>query len=526
VRAALDAVSEERILAHAARLGSDAMEGRGTGSPGEDSAAAYIAGELRRIGLRPMGDDGSFFQRVPMRGSVPLSESRLEAVCADTSALFTLGEDYLLYTLGEETLIPQPVPLVFAGYGIVAPEFDYSDYQEMDVEGRVVVFLEGEPPSDDPAYFGGAAPTIHSLPEIKQRAALARGALGSVMVPSTRAPEAATWEKRARNFAFEHVTLLTDIPRNMNLVLREEAARLLFRGVPYSLDEVLEMDRSGTIRSFPLRSRIRFQGAHRERGILASNVAGLLEGSDPLLGKSCLLLSAHYDHLGIGPAVDGDSIYNGIVDNALGCAGLLEIAEVLARGPVPTLRPILFLFTTGEEKGLLGARHYCSRPAVPLHRTIANINIQGLAILDVFDDVIGIGSEYSTLGGHLDAVAAELGLSVSRTSSVHLAREAFARSDQLAFAQAGIPALLITDGVRYRGYSEREGLRRFIEWEKERYHTPFDDMSQPMSGEAIVQHCRVVLAAAGALANTFTPPQWNEGSEYARARLRSIAEGR
>jgi len=369
-------------------------------------------------------------------------------------------------------------------------------------------------------------PTIHSLPEIKQRVALSRGARGSVEIPSRREPSERAWEDRARMFAFEHVTLLYDLPRNLNVLLREEPARLLFRGAPDSLEEIFEMDRNGTIRSFPLRARISFRGVHREREFFANNIAGLLEGTDPLLRETCVLLSAHYDHLGMRPAADGDSIFNGVVDNALGCAGLLEIAEVLARAPIPALRPILFLFTTGEEKGLLGARHYCAHPVVPLHRTIANINVQGLAIIDAFEDVLGIGSEFSTIGEPLEAAASALSLSVSRTSSVVLAREAFARSDQLAFAQAGIPALLIVDGVRYRSYSEEEGIRRFIEWGRERYHTPFDDMSQPMCGEAVLQHGHVILATAGALANTFALPQWKPGSLFARARLHSIAEER
>lgn len=526
LRAAIEAFSIDSLFAHLERLGSDAMAGRGTGTPGGDAAADYLAARLREYGLRPMGGDGTYFQRIPMRGSFPLPESRLEIARGDSIRSLALGDDYLLYTMGEETHVPRPAPLFFAGYGIVAPEYDYDDYYDRDVEGAIVVFLEGEPPSEDPDYFAGAFPTIHSHPEWKQRVAIARGARGSVMIPARRGPDSPSWEERRSDFAFEHVTLPYDVPRNLNVVVREGPARLLFERSPHTLEDVFEMHRTGTMRSFPLAASMSFRGAFRERDFLASNVLGLLDGRDPLLRETCLVLSAHYDHLGTGPSADGDSIYNGVVDNAIGCAGLLEIARVLAVSGRKPLRPILFAFLTAEEKGLLGARHYALHPAVPLSRTIAAVNVQGLAIFDEFEDVIGIGAEYSTIEDVLAETAASFGLAVSAASSEHYVREAFARSDQFAFAQAGIPSVLVVEGVRGRRIGEEGMLGSLAAWTRERYHTPFDDLSQPIDRSAVLLHGRVILSLAFSLAETYAPPQWKAGSEYARARLRSIAEGR
>jgi len=526
IRASLERLSADRLWEDAARLAADDLCGRGTGDPGGDAAADFLAGKMAEAGLLPAGEGGTYFQPVPMHGGRPLPDGRLEIHLPDTTLSLAVGGDFLLYTTGAATIVPEPAPLVFAGYGIVAPEYDYNDYQNVQAEGAIVVMLSGEPPSNDPDYFAGEAPTLHSHPEWKQRTAIARGARGTILIPVAREGGGEPWADRRRDFSFEHVTLLQDVPRGLDVLLRPENAPLLFRHAWYSWEEIREMDRASAIRSFPLHVEASFRSDFRERDFVARNVIGRIEGRDPLLKDSHVLLSAHYDHLGVGPPLDGDSIYNGMVDNALGCAALLEIARVLGESERPPLRSVVFLLVTGEEKGLLGSRHYCAHPAVPLSSTIAAINVDGLAITDTFDDVVGIGAGLSTLGAHLRRAADRLGLAVSPIPPFFLAGEAFTRSDQLAFALAGVPSILVMEGTRYRNLGPERGTARFLTWGFTRYHTPFDDADQPIHRPAMLLHCGIVLALAGELANTYTPPQWLPGSEYVTARLRTLAERR
>jgi hypothetical protein len=520
------AQGDHRLWNFALALAADSMEGRGTGTPGGERAARYIASQLEEFGLEPLGEDGTWFQDVPLHGSVPLEVTRFHLNLPGAAVDLDLGRDYLLYTTGAKTLIPMPVPLVFVGYGIVAPEYDYNDYHNLDVEGSIVVFLTGEPASSEETYFDGPFETVHAYPEMKQRVALSRGALGSVLIPSEVDYPNRPWSEWSAMFLFEHVTLPYDVPRRLDMLINPEAAELLFRGSGYSLAEVFAMAADGEVRSFPLSAEASFQGRFQERDFVSPNVIGVLRGSDPLLWESYVILSAHYDHLGIGAPVEGDSIHNGFVDNALGCAAVLEIARTLSDQGAPPLRSIIFLFTTAEEVGLLGSRHYTANPRVPLHKTIANVNVQGLAILDTFDEIIGVGSEYSTIGEAVRSVAAGAGLRVGAIPPALRPHESFARSDQLAFALAGIPATLLVEGLKYRNHSSEEGLQAFIRWGEERYHTPFDDADQPVDRNAVAQHFDVVRSLVVELANTFRPPQWHRGVPYVNARLRSIAEER
>ncbi|MDA0333687.1 MAG: M28 family peptidase [bacterium] len=522
--AALALVSPDSIRVHADYLGSDALAGRSVGTAGAQAAAEYISRVLGRAELIPAGPDGSWLQPVPMHGGTPLPESLLEVVGPDGTKRLQLGQDYLLYKTGAKTLLPRPVPLVFVGYGIVAPEYDYNDYQSVDVAGKGVVFLAGEPLTADRSYFSGDLPTLHSLPESKQRQAIARGAVGSIMILPPRSQVDRTWEQWQNEFAFEYVTSLYEVAANLSVLLSPEQSAQLFEGAPKSVQDVYGMDLANTMQSFALACSTRFIGQFHEREFVDHNVIGRLPGSDPT-SKESVILCAHYDHLGVGPRIDGDDIYNGVVDNALGVAVVLEIARVLQLQHVALTRPVLFLLLTGEENGLLGAKHYCAHPVVPLHRTIAAVNVDGPGFIDTFDDVTGVGAELSTLEPILVRVAAELGLDVSPIPPILRAFDAFARSDQLAFAQAGVPSLLIMEGLRYRHLSADEGFRRFVSWGV-RYHSPFDDLQQPLNYAATAQHARVVLALVGALANTSNPPRWHEGSPYHSIRLRSMAEGR
>jgi hypothetical protein len=327
-------------------LGDDRLAGRATGSIGAALAADYIAGKLARYGIKPLRKGGGFFQEIPMHGSRTLPASILTISSGNVTDSLRLGADYLMYKTGAETFMPRSFPLVFIGYGIVAPEYDYNDYQTVDVEDKIVVYLEGEPQSDNPLYFAGAQPTLHASPEAKQRLAISHGARGCILIPSLKGK---SWAQMAREFSFEDVRLAYAVSGNLSIVINPDILYKIFDDP----SEILRMDETGSMRSFDLKASMQFEGSFSERDFLGRNVIGYLPGEDSDLKDSYLLLTAHYDHLGIGPAVNGDSVYNGVCDNASGVAVLLELARVFANTPERRKRSLIFLFLTGEEKGLL-----------------------------------------------------------------------------------------------------------------------------------------------------------------------------
>ncbi|MEX1310974.1 MAG: M20/M25/M40 family metallo-hydrolase [Candidatus Sulfomarinibacteraceae bacterium] len=518
-------VTVEGLRRHVMVLGSDGLEGRAAGSRGGNRAAAYIADELERIGVSPAGDNGSYLQQVPLQGSRPRPDSRLMVSSLGEKKLLELGRDYLLVTTGEQTLLPRATPVVFVGYGIVAPEFDYNDYADVDVRGKVAVFIDGEPSSGDPGYFRGDEPSVYSAIETKQRTALSRGAVASVLIPPTGAGET-WWAGRERSYAFEHITAAAGVPRHLSLILHPSVVPTLFSEALFDFTAIVEMDRTHTMRSFHLPVQLSFTGDFDTRSFLAPNVVGVIEGADPRLRDTFVVVTAHYDHLGIGPEVDGDSIYNGVVDNALGVAGGLEIARAfMSLGRAPR-RSLLFLFSTAEEEGNLGSTYFLDHTAVPLPDLVANVNIDGLAFLESFDDVVGIGGELSDLGRILDETADALGLAVTPTTEIMWSHAAFARSDQAAFAEAGVPSILISEGFRWPGTPFAEAVHRMWLWFETRYHTPFDDLDQPLDLDASRRHCGVTLAFIWAVADRRTAPQWKPGSSFAYQRLLSMAEHR
>ncbi len=518
----LQQLSLENIRQHTATLGSDFFRGRATGTRGEQLAAEYIRDELKKAGVEP-GLRQNYFQHIPLHGSTPLPSSVLTLYLQDRELPFRLGDDYVLYNSGEQTFVPKPLPLVFVGYGIVAPEFDYNDYQSIDVQEKIVVFLAGEPASDDPDYFHGASPTIYSYAEAKERLAISRGARGSILIPNPQ-EMFNDWESRQRQFSFEDVTLAYSVTGHLSLMMNPLSAELLFEQAPYSFQQTLDMHNQRSIKSFDLNSKLSFRGQFNERDFLSQNVIGRISGTDHHLNDTYVLVTAHYDHLGIGTPVDGDSIYNGVVDNAIGVAAVLEMARVLQT--FPPKRSVLFLFVTGEEKGVLGSTYYIDNPVVPHYKSVAHLNVDGLAIFDTFRDIIGFGSEYSTLGTSLERIAEQLGLYVGSLPQRFSRLESFARSDQIVFAKVGIPAILIMDGVDYEHMAPSMGGKQHLSWMQTYYHSPFDDLNQPLHWKATLQHCRVLCAFALEIANNPTPPAWLPGTSYATARLQSIAEKR
>jgi hypothetical protein len=512
--------SKTDLEKHLSVLGHDSLGGRGTGSEGEWKAAVYLKNELEKIGIK------SFYQDIPLLGSIPMEDSRLILYVNEKPVVLSLNEDYLMYYTGEQTFIPNPIQLVFAGYGIVAPEFDYNDYQSVEVEGKIAVMLSGEPMSDDSNYFYGDRETIYSLPEAKQRLAISRGAGGCIIIPYKEDWTDADWESFKIQFAFENVILPYNVTNNLSLLFNPLNAEYLFSGSGAALKDIYLMHDENRMKSFSLNVKLSFDGVFKEREFISRNIVGMIEGNDPKLKDSYLIISAHYDHLGIGLPIMGDSIYNGVFDNAIGVAAVLELAKILKAEEKKLKRSAIFLFLTGEEKGLIGSTFYVDHPVVPLYKTIAAINVDGIAVFDEFKSVVGIGAEYSTLEWFFNKAVEVLDLKISAIPSQFQQKESFYKSDQITFAIAGIPSILTMDGIDYKHISREEGLRRFINYSENIYHTPFDDLSQDMNLNASIQHIELLYMSSYYLLTNDEEPVWKKDAPFLNARLRSIAEGR
>lgn len=521
-----DSLSVEIVKEHVTILGSDSMAGRAPGTDGIERAATYIGNMLETYRILPAGVATTYRQPIPMHGSQPMESSELRLLGPDTERLLKFGDDYLLYRSGPQTFIPNPVPLVFVGFGIIAPEYDYNDYQQIDVSGKIVVFLEGEPESQDPDYFDGPENTIYAYPESKQRIAISRGAIGSILITAPGTVQVPAWKRLKQEFYFEDVTLGYRVTGHLSIILKEELNPFLFNHSSYACDDIAGLIRQNKLHPFNLNLRLSFRGEFRERDFISSNIIGMIPGNDVELKKTYLLLTAHYDHLGTGRPVGSDSIYNGVMDNAIGVAGLLELARMFTRPGNETKRSLIFLFLTGEEKGLLGSQYYVDHPLFPLYRTVANINIDGLGFVDTFTDIIPVGAELSDLGGLISEYAAEMGIEVSGLPAGFSVEESFGRSDQITFARAGIPSVLLADGYRYEHITRNEGIGRLRRWFDHVYHTPFDDMDQPVNFKATERHLEIIYEISRRLANHEGEIHWKSGAPYMNVRLRSIAEKR
>ena len=516
-----NSISASAISNHLKVLANDSLEGRAVGTRGAEIAANYISNFFSNLNLKRIIKDNSYFQNIPMHGSNPLSGSELALILDKDTMNIVFAEDYYLYRSGQQTFMPAFLPIVFVGYGIVAPEFDYNDYQSVNVEGKIVVYLDGEPISDDEEYFDGPLPTIYSNAESKRRIAFARGCAGTIQI-ATESYE--SWDDVKNDFQFEDVTLAYTVSGNLNILLNLHEADKLFFGSEYSFNDVIEMHNRQSIKSFDLKTKIRFRGVFKERDFISSNVIGMIEGSDPELKNTYLIVSAHYDHLGIGESVKGDSIYNGVLDNALGVSVLLELAKSFSSLESKPKRSIIFIATTGEEKGLLGSIYYTDNPLVPLYKTIANVNIDGIAMFKDFSSIVGIGMEYSTLDRFLNITTDNYYLELQDIPPQFRKVDAFNNSDQLAFAKAGIPSIIILEGTKNTSKSEDEIVAAFIDYYVNRYHSPQDDLNQNIDYKAAEKHTKVLFDFCYQLANSKTAPEWKSGSPFINARLQSIAE--
>lgn len=517
-------IDTNKIKEHIHYLASDQLEGRGTGTLGGELAASYLAEQLGKLNIQPAGSFNSYFQYIPMISSKLTDESSLKIYIDSIEYELEAKSDYFTFRTGEQTFIPKPVPLVFAGYGIVAPEYDYNDFQTINVEGKIVICIGGEPKSNDPNFFNGAKFTIHSLPEKKYLNALSRGAKGFIYIPNFPDDLYFSWKSISQTYSFDDLSLAYRPASNFGIIINPDIANILFENTAYTFQDIQTLHQNNKIYSFDLKVLLSFSGKFIERTFVTSNIIGKIEGRNKSIKDEYIIVSAHYDHLGIGPAIDGDSIYNGALDNAIGVAALLEIARLLNQIRDNIQRTIIFILLTGEEKGLLGSTYYIDHPIVPLYKTIANINIDGLSFIDEVNSFIAIGKEYSNLGNILEKILDKMNLKLVDLPSEYIQSISFLQSDQYSFAKAGIPSLLIIESTDYKNIEQKIGIEKFYNYITNIYHSPKDDLNQDINFDAVTQHVKVILSLVYYLSTQNIKVEWFQDSPFLKQRLRTQAE--
>ncbi len=516
VSASSQLIRPEALRAHTEFLADDALEGRGTGTRGHDLAVKYLRAQFEALGLRGGAQDDGFFQQVPFRrAEVETAATSFSLEGKGQTGNLVYGTDFGLQDTHASQECDFSGPIVFAGFGVSAKELDYDDYDGLDVEGKVVAILK-----EAPASFPTTLRAYYSDHEVKRANAAAHGAAGVIELRTPNDEKRVPWQLWLDDWAISGRWLDADgQPHGLNdrirfwATLSRSGAEELLAGESHSLDELFQAAAGQTkFPAFALEKKVTVRYKSRHVPAESANVIALLEGMDAELKNEYIVLSSHVDHLGIGPEIDGDNIYNGAWDNAVGCAVLVEVARAFGAAGVKPRRSILFLATTGEEAGFLGSDYFVWHPPVPAERIVADINVDGGgASLFPIQDVVLYGQEHTSLGSVARQAAAEAGLEV--TLDPWPEEVMFIRQDAYPFILKGVPALYVDTGIESPD-SNIDGLAILRRWMVTIYHSPKDDMNQNLDFESGARFSRFVLRFCHAVANSPERPKWNDGDFF------------
>ncbi len=517
-------IEEYALRAHVKFLADDLLEGRGPGSRGGMLAAKYIASQFEAIGLEPATADRGYFQQVQMIGSRPDPSNKLVIKSSGGDAEFKFGDDFVSGTDLEQTEIPINGDIVFVGYGVGSPENSWDDYKGLDVRGKVLMIMVNEPPPTptEPNLFAGRALTYYGRWTYKYEEAARRGAAG-VMLIHTNESAGYGWSVVRNSWGAERFGLLPDAATptlKLKSWVTEDVARKIALMGGQNLDQLRQSAKTRNFRPVVLNAKVDMTLRSQVQRLTSPNVIAIYRGIDPALKNEFVVYSAHWDHLGIRPDQSGDNIYNGAVDNATGIAGMLAIAKAFTMLNIKPRRSILFLATTAEEQGLLGAEYYVRNPLVSISQTVANINLDSMNVLGQTTDITPLGADRSSLGKIIEEIAKENNLTIS--PDLHPEQGFFYRSDHFPFAKAGIPAVNFEPGSKFVGHSEKWAEEQNQDYREHRYHQPTDEYSPNWDFSGMVQQTRLALLIGLRVSNTNELLQWNKGDEFERARLKSL----
>jgi Zn-dependent M28 family amino/carboxypeptidase len=494
---------------HVKFLADDKLEGRETGSEGLRQAEAYVVDQLRKAGLRPAGTDG-YYQAVKFQSRQIIEKDSSATLIRNGKAEpLVLGDDTYFNTRVD--LAPTvEAPLVFVGYGLSIPEKNYDDFAGLDLKGKVAVLLTGSPKE-----IPGALASHYQSSRQRWQALQKAGAIGMIGIPNPAAMDI-PWSRISLNRAHPNMGLAgaqfdETAGEQLSLTFNPERAEKLFAGSGHTFAEIAELGKNRQpLPHFPLAASIKAVAKMEKTEVVSANVVAALPGSDPKLKNEYVALSAHVDHVGIGEAVDGDRIYNGAMDNASGASVLLDVAASLQRSKEKMKRSVLFVFVTGEEKGLLGSKYFTANPTVNLNSMIADINIDMFLPIIPLKVLTVYGLAESDLGERAREVALAQGIAVQPDPEP--LRNSFIRSDQYNFILHGIPSLIMSVGTE----PDSPEQKIFKDWLTQRYHAPADDLNQPVDLQAAAKYEEIVRSLLINVANDDGRPKWKQDSFFRR----------
>ena len=512
-------ITPAELDGHLRFLSSDMLEGRAPATRGGRIAAEYIASQLRGWGVEP-GASGSFFQNVPIDVVGAERASIRASATGRATATLRYPDDVVIWAGSATAQSAVRGELVFAGYGATAPEYRWDDFKDVDVKGKILLVIVNDPPAPatEPALFGGRAMTYYGRWPYKFEEAERRGAIGALIIHTTELA-GYPWHTVVGSWAKEQRMLPRDAKLPPALGVRgwitDSAASGLLAQAGLDLKALRAKAARREFRPVATGITVDMSFANRVEHLRSENVVGVVRGSDPKLSKEYVAYSAHWDHLGIGPVVNGDSIYNGALDNASGVADMLAIARVAVQSRRPR-RSQLFVFVTAEESGLLGSSFFAQNPTVPVQQIVANLNVDGGSLLGRTRDLTVLGEHKSTLGAQLAAMVA--GDRMRLTPEEHPEAGEFYRSDHFAFAKAGVPAVSIGGGTDIVGKPKGWGAQQNDDYVEHRYHQPSDAYRPDFDLSGAVQLSEIVFRFGQRIANDATVPSWSRDAEFRTAR--------
>jgi Zn-dependent M28 family amino/carboxypeptidase len=522
------------ILEHIKVLASDEYEGRAPGSKGETLTVAYLESQFKAMGLAPGNTDGTYVQEVPLVGIAPDPGMQLVLTRQGRRSVLKYADDFVAWTKRvTETVGLQDSELVFVGYGVEAPEYQWNDYKGVDLRGKTLVMLVNDPPVPDqanasaldPRVFGGRAMTYYGRWTYKFEMAAQKGAAGALIVHETE-PAGYPWPVVQGNMG-EKFDLVTP-DRNMGRAAVEgwitlDQARTLVSAAGLDFDALKQQAVSRDFKPVPLGTTATLAIRNKLREVQSKNVLAKLPGGDPAVRDEYVVFGAHWDHLGVGTPVNGDAIYNGAADNASGVAGMLEIARAITRLASPPRRSILFLAVTAEEQGLLGSQYYAGvQPVYPVNRTLANINIDVLNLWGRTRDFTIVGLGNSDLDDYAAQAAAEQGRVIKPDAEPE--KGFYYRSDHFNFAKVGVPALDPDSGTDYVGKPPGYGETKRREFTNNDYHKPSDELRPDWDLSGAIDDLHLLMTVGYRVAQAERYPEWKPGTEFRAIREQSLKQ--
>ncbi|MGA2921528.1 MAG: M28 family peptidase [Candidatus Sulfotelmatobacter sp.] len=518
--AAMETTNPEHIRWHVRFLSHDLLEGRGTGQRGGDIAAEYIATQFAEYGLKPAGENGSYLQKVPLVGITTLPDTQFSLVPKHGAAMNLLPlDEYVAYDQTQQPQSDVDAEIVYVGYGIEAPEYNWDDYKGADVRGKVLLMLVNEPPSDDPKFFKGKALTYYGRWTYKYEEAARKGAVGVILIHKEDMASY-PWEVVRNSNSGEKSYLKLEGPAlKVAGWVQFDVAKRLAAASGMDLDMMTADARTSEFRPVNLGAKLKAHMVSKVRNFESNNVLAMLPGSNRNRKDEAVIYTAHYDHLGIRPDMPGDNIYNGAADNATGCGILLELARAFSVAKERPERSIIFASVTAEEQGLLGSEYLGKHPPIPAGKITLDLNYDDVKPLGAPEEVEVSGAERTSFYPWVQATAKEFRLTIR--SDVRPEAGHFYRSDHFSLARVGIPSFSINEGMKFKGHDEAWGLAQDKEYTEKHYHQPSDEYHPEMDFVGDAAMARFGFALGWEAASSPRLVGWQKGDEFEATRAKS-----